>query len=87
MIYNQSMHRWEDYHSLFDPKSRWRAKFERCWQTFENPALIQKPVIGVEAGPAKVIITEETPWSSIAKLLVTIWGTFLGMCLINKYIK
>lgn len=45
------------------------------------------PVIGVEAGPVKVIITEETPWSSIAKLLVTILGTFLGIRLINKYIK
>ena len=45
------------------------------------------PVIGVEAGPVKVIITEETPWSSIAKLLVTILGTILGIRLINKYIK
>lgn len=45
------------------------------------------PVIGVEAGPVKVMITEETPWSSIAKLLVTILGTFLGIRLINKYIR
>lgn len=45
------------------------------------------PVIGVEAGPLKVVITEETPWSSIAKLLVTVLGTFLGIRLINKYIK
>lgn len=45
------------------------------------------PVIGVEVGPVKVIITEETPWSSIAKLLVTILGTFLGIRLINKYIR
>lgn len=45
------------------------------------------PVIGVEAGPLKVVITDETPWSSIAKLLVTVLGTFLGIRLINKYIK
>lgn len=45
------------------------------------------PVIGVEAGPLKVVITNETPWSSVAKLLVTVLGTFLGIRLINKYIK
>lgn len=45
------------------------------------------PVIGVEAGPLKVVITEATPWSSIVKLLVTILGTFLGIKLINKYVK
>ena len=45
------------------------------------------PVIGVEAGPIKVMITDETPWSSIFKLLATILGTFLGIRLINKYIR
>lgn len=45
------------------------------------------PVIGVEAGPLKVVITEATPWSSIIKLLVTVLGTFLGIKLINKYVK
>ena len=54
-----------------------------------KPLMMPAPplVIGVEAGPLKVVITEETPWSSVAKLLVTVLGTFLGIRLINKYIK
>ena len=54
-----------------------------------KPLMMPAPplVIGVEAGPLKVVITEETPWSSVAKLLVTVLGTFLGIRVINKYIK
>lgn len=47
MTYNQSMHRWEDYNSLFDPKSRWRAKFDWCWQTFGHPGT--DPETGVKS--------------------------------------
>ena len=45
------------------------------------------PMMGMEAGPIKVNISEETPWSSIAKLLATVLGTYLGIKVINKYVK
>lgn len=50
--------------------------------------LTQRPVaIGIEAGPIKVNISEATEWSSVAKALVTLLGTYLGIKVINKYIK
>lgn len=45
------------------------------------------PVMGLEAGPIKVILSEETPWASIIKLLSVVLGTYLGIKLINKYVK
>ena len=43
--------------------------------------------IGVEAGPIKVSLDEATDWSSVCKALVTLLGTYLGIKLINKYVK
>lgn len=45
------------------------------------------PSIGGEVGPVKFYINEDTPWQSIAKLMVVILGTHLGIKTINKYIK
>lgn len=45
------------------------------------------PMMSVEAGTVKVVISEETPWISIAKMLTTVLGTYLGIKLINKYVK
>lgn len=50
-------------------------------------AMPPPPMMGMEAGPIKVNISEETPWSSIAKLLSTVLGTYLGIKVINKYVK
>lgn len=43
--------------------------------------------IGLEAGPVKAVIDPDTPWEGIAKLIVTVVGTYLGIRLVNKYIK
>ena len=43
--------------------------------------------IGITAGPIKVDISEATEWSSVFKALVTLLGTYLGIKVINKYIK
>lgn len=45
------------------------------------------PPIGIEAGPIKVAVDENTSWMAIAKSLVTILSTHLGIKLINKYVK
>jgi hypothetical protein len=45
------------------------------------------PPIGIEAGPVKVSVDENTSWMAIAKALVTILSTYLGIKLINKYVK
>jgi len=45
------------------------------------------PMMGMEAGPIKINISEETPWLSIVKLLTTVLGTYLGIKVINKYVK
>jgi hypothetical protein len=45
------------------------------------------PMIGMEAGPVKVNISEDTPWESIAKLVSTVLITYLGIKLINKYVR
>ena len=45
------------------------------------------PPIGIEAGPIKVNINDSTPWESIIKLISTILVTYLGIKVINKYVK
>ena len=45
------------------------------------------PPLGIEAGPIKVVVDEETSWMAIAKALVTVLSTYLGIKLINKYVK
>lgn len=45
------------------------------------------PMMGIEAGPIKVNISEDTPWQGIAKLLVTVLGAYLGIKLVNKFCK
>jgi len=45
------------------------------------------PPIDVEAGPIKVVVDEQTSWMAITKALVTILSTYLGIKLINKYVK
>lgn len=45
------------------------------------------PPIGIEAGPIKVVVDEQTSWMAITKALVTILSTYLGIKLINKYVK
>ena len=45
------------------------------------------PPMQMEAGPLKVVMDSETPWESIAKLVSTILGTYLGIKIINKYVK
>jgi hypothetical protein len=45
------------------------------------------PPMSMEAGPIKVVIDEATPWESIAKLVSTILFTYLGIRVINKYVK
>lgn len=44
-------------------------------------------VVGMEAGPIKISISEETPWETIAKLVSTVLVTYLGIKTINKYVK
>lgn len=43
--------------------------------------------IGIEAGPLKVSIGESTPWESVVKLISTVLITYLGIKVINKYVK
>ena len=45
------------------------------------------PPMSMEAGPIKVVIDEATPWESLAKLVSTILATYLGIKVINKYVK
>ena len=45
------------------------------------------PSIGVEAGPLKVVIDDNTPWELIIKAITTILSTYLGIKVINKYVK
>jgi hypothetical protein len=45
------------------------------------------PPMQMEAGPLKVVIDSATPWESIAKLICSILGTYLGIKVINKYVK
>lgn len=58
-------------------------------QYFYKPmyALAPPPMMGMEVGPIKVNISEDTPWQGIAKLLVTVVGAYLGIKLVNKYCK
>ena len=44
------------------------------------------PTAGIEAGPLKVVITEDTTWPTVIKLICTILATYLGIRLINKLI-
>jgi hypothetical protein len=43
--------------------------------------------IGIEAGPVKVSLTDATDWDSVFKALVTVIGTYLGIKLVNKYVR
>jgi hypothetical protein len=43
--------------------------------------------IGIEAGPVKVSLTDATDWDSVFKALVTVIGTYLGIRLVNKYVR
>ena len=43
--------------------------------------------IGIEAGPVKVSLTDSTDWDSVFKALVTVIGTYLGIRLVNKYVR
>ena len=45
------------------------------------------PTASIDAGFMKVIISEDTSWITIAKLISTIIVTYLGLKLINKYVK
>ena len=45
------------------------------------------PPMQAEAGPLKIVIDSATPWESIAKLMTSILGTYLGIKFINKYVK
>lgn len=45
------------------------------------------PMMSVEAGTVKVVLSQDTPWMSIAKMLTVVLGTYLGIKLINKYVK
>ena len=53
------------------------------------PLMVEIPntSIGIEAGPIAVQIDQDTPWSSIVKLVTTVLSTYLGYKLINKYVK
>ena len=56
-------------------------------QTKPTVSLPPPPPMSMEAGPIKVVIDEATPWESLAKLVSTILATYLGIKVINKYIK
>ena len=43
--------------------------------------------IGIEAGPVKMHIDDDTHWESVAKALVTVLGTYAGVKIINKVVK
>lgn len=43
--------------------------------------------IGMEAGPIKINMSENTPWESIIKLICVVLTTYLGIKVINKYVK
>jgi len=43
--------------------------------------------IGISAGPVEVSLTDSTDWDSVFKALVTIIGTYLGVKLVNKYVR
>lgn len=61
--------------------------YESLTQVPTVTALPPPPPMSMEAGPIKVVIDEDTPWESIAKLISTILATYLGVKVINKYIK
>ena len=44
------------------------------------------PTISLAAGGVEVVIDESTSWHSIAKLMATVLGTYLGVKVINKYV-
>lgn len=39
MIFNENTQRWAEHHSLTDPKSHWRERFDWCWKTFGHPGI------------------------------------------------
>lgn len=41
----------------------------------------------IEAGPIKVVIDSATDWITVFKMVFTVLGTYLGIRVINKYIK
>ncbi len=41
----------------------------------------------LNVGPMSATIDNDTPWEGIAKLVVSILSTYLGVRLIHKYIK
>lgn len=41
----------------------------------------------IEAGPIKLTLSNSTDWGTVAKMLVTILGTYGGIKLINKVLK
>lgn len=45
------------------------------------------PPLEVEAGPVNVVVDNDTSWIAILKAMVTILGTYLGIRVINKYVK
>ena len=59
------------------------------WQIYMIPEVLAPPPpsIGVEAGPLKVVIDDNTPWELIIKAITTILSTYLGIKVINKYVK
>ena len=53
-------------------------------------ALMARPVaVGVEAGPSgiKVFVDNTTTWKMVGQMLVTVLGTYLGIKLINKFVR
>ena len=41
----------------------------------------------IEAGPIKVVIDQTTDWITVFKMVFTVLSTYLGIRLINRYIK
>lgn len=53
---------------------------------FASAPLPPPPTISLSAGGVEVVIDESTTWHSIAKLIATVLGTYLGVKVINKYV-
>ena len=52
-------------------------------QFFEHPLTTDS----IEAGPIKITLSNVTEWNTVAKMIVTVVGTYAGIKAVNKYIK
>ena len=56
------------------------------WHFFDSNVSISS-ADSIEAGPIKVVIDSATDWITVYKMIFTVLTTYLGIKVINRYIK